>query len=1117
VEDNVKTQSMRFAIISFFLVMAIVTPPAARSQVSSGTITGTVTDSSGAAVSGALVTVTQVAQNFSRTLMTNSYGLYEVKFLPVGGYRVTAEHAGFKKSIQQGLDLTVGQVMRVDFALSVGTATETVTVTADATQAVETETSEVGQVINGRQVEDLPLNGRNFTDLIPLNAGVGTGAQGQSNGGFNFNGSRTDQNMFLIDGMDNVDLNNNLLLNPALDSIQEFQVLSGTYSAEYGNSAGGIVTVKLKSGTNQFHGSLFEFVRNDVFDANGFFNNQLPPTSGDKAPRQPLSRNQFGGSLGGPIRKNKLFFFGDYQGYRQTQGGTSILSVPTALEREGNFTETLAPGQILYQNALLGTTYPGCNSQSFTSACQIIPSSFIDPVVAKMMPFYPLPNVPGTFIPGQGTINNYIASGSTTDNYNQFDVKLDYQVSTNDSLSVHYSFFQGREVIPAAFDNGLVGPCVGCTIVDNFLAGSPYVRNQNIGVTELHTFSSNTTNEFRAGLSRTYNDYASSDGGQNIAEQIGMTNVNVSPFTTGLPWFYLSPSPTWMGTSAFTPEILGYTTYQFSDNLSHIAGKHFLKMGFDLRRRLNNQVGNFFNKGEYVFVPLFTGNALGDFLTGRPYEITQDYTPGPIGLREIEYAGYFQDDYKVTRRLTLNLGLRYEVFPGIVEAYNRLSTINVQTATVDLAGLNGTPRQLTNTDYKNLGPRVGFAWALNDKSDLVLRGGYGISYSNFTDSINQAGLNAPYTQAFSLINLGSNLQADYTVSDGLPTQLAVTPENFDPSNPSGAFRQVERNAPMPYTESYSLNVQKALPGNLLLEAGYVGTHGVHLPGELEGDPAPPGDPSTLQQRRIYYSTLPNVTSITLFENIFYSDYNALQLKAQKRLSNGLQFLMTYTFSKSIDDLNGSSLTGGGNNNASSQPQNPFNPGADRAISAFNPKSRFVTSASYELPVGRGRRFGAGWSPVLNGFLGGWQLNGILTLSSGLPFSVLASSAASCGCSVGDLRANIIGNPALPAGQKQGPNGWFNSAAFADPVEAYGDSGRDIIIGPGYANLDASIFKVVPIKERGQLQIRVEYFNVFNRTNFMNPANAQNATWTSGGVLTENFPARIGQFAIKYIF
>src|SRR6202789_4100065 len=327
-----KKQSILVIVAFQLLLAALAMAPGALAQVSTGTITGTVTDSSGAAVAGATVTVTQVAQNVSQTLTTNGYGIYEARLLPTGGYVVTAEHSGFKKEVKEGLDLTVGQMMRIDFSFVVGTTKESVVVKADASQALETESSEVGQVINQQQVADLPLNGRNFADLIPLNAGVGTGAQGQSNGGYNFNGSRTDQNMFLIEGQDDADLNNNLSLNPPLESIQEFQVLSGTYSAEYGNSAGGIVTVKMKSGTNQFHGSAFEFVRNSALDANGFFNNQVPPTSGDKAPRAPLTRNQYGGSLGGPIRKSKTFFFADYQGYRETQGGNSILSVPTALE-----------------------------------------------------------------------------------------------------------------------------------------------------------------------------------------------------------------------------------------------------------------------------------------------------------------------------------------------------------------------------------------------------------------------------------------------------------------------------------------------------------------------------------------------------------------------------------------------------------------------------------------------------------------------------------------------------------------------------------------------------------------------------------------------------------------
>ena len=1112
-----KRQSVRVATFFGPFLVCLALCQFLFAQVNSGTITGTVTDSTGAVVPGVTITVTHVAQNVIQTFTTNDHGIYEAKFLQIGGYTVAAERTGFKKIVTTGLDLAVGQVMRVDFYLVVGGANETMQVTADASQQLKTETSDVGQIINGKQVEDLPLNGRNFSDLIPLSAGVTTGIQGEANGGYNFNGSRSDQNMFLIEGSDDVNVDNNLLANANIESIQEFQVLTGTFSAEYGRSAGGIVTVKLKSGTNTWHGSAFEFLRNDVLDANGYFNNQSSDGSGP-TPRYPLRRNQFGGSLGGPIIKSKTFFFVDYQGTRDTEQKSTIQSVPTALDTAGNFTQDLLPGQILYQNALTGQPYPGCNPATFTPAtCQVMPSSGtdgIDPIAAKVIAFYPLPNRTGTLIPGQGMINNFSANGSTIANSNQFDVKVDHSLTQHDSLSAHYTYNQSHSIIPVAFGNGLLGPCIDCGVTLDLQGGTPDTQIQNFGVSEVHTFTPRTLNEFRAGFSRNHTLFASSDDGQNLAAEIGLANVNVSPLTTGLPWFYLSPSPSWIGTSPFTPALNGYTSYEFADNLTHLAGKHALKMGFDLHRRLDNGSGNFFGKGEYVFVPFFTGNAFADFLSGRPLEIAQDYTPNVEGFRVIEYAAYFQDDYKVNRRLTLNLGLRYEIYPGPVEVENRISSLNPVQGVVTLAGVDGAPRQLINTGYKNLGPRAGFALALNEKADTVLRGGYGISYANFVDNTEEAGLNPPYTQRFSIINLAANLDATYYVKDGLPTQLAPTVANFDTNNPAGSWNQTARNAPMPYMQYFSLNVQKALPEGIVLEVGYVGSRGTHLPGENQGNPAPPGDPTTETQRQLYYSTVPNVGAITLFENVFSSNYNSLQITASKRFSSGLQFLAAFTWGKSIDDLSGSSFTGGGDTNPSAEPQNPLDIAADRAVSSFNQLHRFVGSFGYELPIGRGHAFGKAWNRVADGFLGGWQINGILTLQSGQPFSVFASSSATCGCTAGDLRANLIGNPKL---SHPGPNGWFNTAAFEDPVLAYGDSPRNLIVGPGYANLDASLFKKFTIRDKQHLDFRFEFFNVLNRTNFMNPVNSADETWQSGGILTQNYPARIGQVAVRYSF
>ncbi len=1098
---------LRTKSVLLLSVLALGAAESAFSQDTTGAITGTVMDAQHAVVPGASVTLTNVEQGVSKRASSNRQGIYEFKFLQPGRYSVSAANTGFKQLIINDLTLTVAQTMRVDLVLEVGDVNQSVSVQETSSQELKTESSEISQVINTAQVEDLPLNGRNFDDLIPLNAGVTTGMQRESNGGFNMNGSRSDSNLFTVEGQDNVDINNNLLIRPPIDSIEEFQIQTANFSAEYGRTGGGIVSVQLKSGTNHFHGTAFEFLRNDALDANNFFANDIPLSAGQThAQRLPLRQNQFGGTVGGPIVHDKTFFFADYQGTRQTSGGTTIQSVPTALERQGNFSKTLAPGAPLYDNSLLGTVFPN----------QTIPQSRLDPVAVQLASLYPLPNTPGTFIPGQGTINNYSASGNGSNNSNQFDIKLDHYLSSNDTLSGHYTFVHGDQVIPAAFGNGTVGPCIGCGVVLDLLAGSPQSRGQLGGFTETHTFTPSTINQFRMGVTRNWSFYQTSDGGKNLAEQIGLKNVNVSPFTTGLPWFDLSPSPSWIGTSPFTPSLGGYTDWEESDNLSMLRGKHSLKFGFDMHRKSSNGVGNFFGKGAYIFTPFFTGNAFGDFMTGRPLVIEQSLTPGTTGLRGQEYGFYVQDDFKVTKRLTLNLGVRYDIFPGYYEDHNRLSNLDPLTATVQLAGQDGASRSFINTDYKNFAPRFGFAYALNPKT--VIRGGYGISFLNANNFVSYVGANPPFTQSFSLVNLSyTTFDAIVHTQDGLPTYLAPTPANFDPKKPSGTFDQAASNNRTPYTQSFNFTVQRTLPGSLIVEAAYVGTKGTRLPGEVAGDPAPPGPTATEQQRTIYYGTVPNVTGITYLVNAFSSTYHSLQVKAEKRFSHGLQFLTTYTFSKSIDNKSGSAVTGGGDSNPSDMPQNPFDWNGDRGLSSFDRRHRFVSAFNYNLPFGRGLTFGGNWNRVADGVLGGWQVNGILTLQSGLPFNVFATSNASCGCTAGELRPDLIGNP-LPSGFHQSINGWFDPAAFTDPPAGqYGNAGRNIIPGPGFANLDFSLFKKFKFGEGRTVQLRGEFFNILNHSNFLYPTSQADATWNSGGIITQALPARIGQVAIKIVF
>jgi hypothetical protein len=618
-------------------------------------------------------------------------------------------------------------------------------------------------------------------------------------------------------------------------------------------------------------------------------------------------------------------------------------------------------------------------------------------------------------------------------------------------------------------------------------------------------------------VNRSSSFYQTSDGGQNLAEQFGIANVNVSPLTTGLPWFLFSPSPSWMGTSPFTPNINGYTTYQVTENLSHLRSGHSIKAGFDFRRRQNNGSGNFFGKGAYIFAPFFTGNAFADFLTGRALVIQQDLTPGTTGIRGTDFGLYVQDDWKVTRRLTLNLGLRYDLFPGYVEVNDRMSNLDVERGVVILAGQNGAARNFIDTDRNNWGPRIGFAWALNEKANTVLRGGYGLAYMNFNNSISFAGLNPPYTRAFDQFNLGPDADALFRISDGLPTHLVATPEDFDVTNPTGSYRQIDPRARAPYTQYFSLNVQRTLPGNLVLDVGYVGTKGTKLPGEVEGNPAPPGDPATVENRRVHEGTVPDVGDITYYINGFASNYHSLQVKLEKRLSSGLQFLTTYTLAKSIDNKSGSATTGGSDSNPSSKPQNPFDWSADRGLSSFDRRHRFVAAINYELPFGRGRAVGGNWSALTNGILGGWQANSIITLQSGLPFNVFASSSAQCGCSVGEMRADRIGDGRLPENQRS-VHGWIDKTAFKDPEPGhYGNAGRNIIPGPGFSTVDFSMFKKFILNESRRFELRGEFFNLFNHANFLYPVSAQNASWQAGGIITEAYSPRVVQLALKFVF
>ena len=1104
----------------------------AAAQVASGTITGVVSDPSGAVVPAANVIITHVEQGVDYTVNTSNEGVYIRRFLPVGTYTVTVETPGFKKEMKTGLVLTLGQTMSVDLHLMVGAESQTVEVRANVTQLLKPGSSEVGQIINHQQVQDLPLLDRNIAALIPLNAGVLSGMQGESNSGYNYNGSRSDVNMYTLDGVDNINAYSNMQLNPSVDAVEQIQVQTATYSAEFGLSAGGIVQVQLRSGSNRFHGSAWDFLRNDIMDANGYFANQLPLLPGQtEAPKQPLKQNQYGFAVGGPVKKDKIFFFGDWQGTKKRVGGVEGYSVPTAAEIRGDFSQIMSAGTVIYQNQYTGTLFPGsgCNLSSFSSACQQVPSVDQNSIAQKVLALYPLPNQTGTFTANYGPVNNWMGSGVTQLNANSFDIRTDFIASQKDSLSFHYSYADGASLVPAAWAGGKTGPCIECGNSYGLDAGTSTGRAQNIGLNYIRSLSPAVVNSLILGVSRGLSLTQTADGGQDLATQFGMPNVNIDKWTDGLPWFYFYPEPTWAGTSIYEPAAIYNTVFQISDTLSWVRGKHMIKAGAELRLNRTTTVGSAYSRGYFVLSDFYTGNAVSDFLSGDYTELFQQLQIGTRGYRSKQMGMFFQDDIKVTPKLTLNLGVRLDLYPGVTEAYNRLSNLNMNTGQVLLAGLNGAPRSFNKSFYNDWAPRIGFAYSPSSSGKWVFRGGYGISYWDPNGDGAYGASNPPYMSSFSMVNMNTNTyQPLYTLSDGIPQVLQPSVASFNRANPTGSWIVIDPKAPVSYTQSYSFGIERALGWKTVLDVSYVGTKGTHLNGYTIGDPTPPGPISTFYQRAIDYNIIPNVTGVSYFSNGFTSNYNSLQVKLQKTISQGLQYLTTYTWGKSMDDMSGDAGTGGGASNSSGEPMDPFNWRLDYARSSFDITDKFTSMINYNLPLGRGAHFGSGWNPVVNGFLGGWQTNAIVQVNTGLPFSVFPTSTFNCGCSYGQMRASLVpgavNNGNLPKSQRT-VNHWFNSEAFMDPPSStasaggggYGTAARNSIFGPAYADVDFSLFKKFTIREKAIVQLRLETFNLFNKVNFFYPISATNATWNTGGLITQSYPGRIVQVAVKIGF
>jgi len=1081
-----------------------------------GSILGTITDPSGAVVPKAHITVRNQETNALRVVQTNEDGDYSVPLLPSGVYEVSVDMAGFRRSVYSDIRLDVDQAARADFVLQLGRATDVVVVT-EAPPLVQTDTSTLGQVIDRRQVSELPLNERNFLAfalLVPGGQMPSDGSMNSTQGGaISVNGAREQSNDFLLEGVDNNDLYiNQYSVLPSVDAIQEFKVQSGNYSAEYGRNGGAQINIVLKSGTNQFHGSVFEFMRNRTLDAKNFFD--LPecnPSSvrGTCGPIPRFDRNQFGGTLGGPIQKDKTFFFVSYEGLRLRQAITRQAAVPSQMQR--GTAEAMA-GAIFEQMGL--------------------PPDYRNPAGEAIFNLLPTANT------GADLVNSNVFTASPTNRnaVNLLTIKLDRQAGSNNTFSGHYSLFNESRFNASDPVNSFTSlPGYGSFTIN---------RGQNVGFDWTHVFNPRWVNEFRLGFNRLRSAALQEHYGTNVSEQLGFPTVLTPPVDLGFPDVSILGFDG-IGEPVNYPQDRHDNTFHFADNLAWTHGLNQFKVGADIRRFQLNDYLDFIARGQWFFngfaqqtpsgtVCFFAPElpcpiqALSQLLVGMPDYAVAVHGDTINGIRTTGYNFYLQDDIRVKPRLTLNAGVRYEYNTPPVEVQNRFSvpdlTANLQDCTsypdclFVRAGTNGIPQSIYGPHRTNFGPRLGLAWRPLKTERFVVRSGYGIFYDVGILNVNIfPRFNPPFFGVSAYPNSGTNVIQDILDQPGFPQ---VQANMISPNYREG------------YMQQWNLDLQYEVKANWMIDLAYVGSKGTHLP-----------SPRDLNQPDLDTGATPypQFSSILFMDSRASSTYHALQFRSEKRVSKGLAFLAAYTFSKSIDD---SSAVFAGSV-SSGLPQDSRNVHAERGLSDFDTHHRLAFSYLYDLPFGAGQRW-LNQEGALYHMLGNWQISGILTLQTGRPFTVnmaaARNSAAITSFGISD-RPDLIANPfvagpvtansnlachstvsqgGLAADQVRVPQSWFNPCAFdVPPANRYGTEGRNVLTGPGTNNLDFAVFKSFHIrKEKNLLQLRAEIFNLFNHPLFDIPTHVFGVE-TFGRISSADFsgnrPPRQLQLGFRYLF
>lgn len=1101
---------------AYALLLLILTSLLSFAQTGSQ-ITGTITDKSGASVAGVKVVATNLETGVTRESISTDGGAYTIPSLPPGRYVLSATKDGFKTIKQENLTLEVNAVLRLDVQLELGAVSESVTVSS-APPLIESENSSLGQVVETKQIVELPLNGRNFVQLATLGpgvTGVGFGASGtimsgtrpddQRPGSELFsNGNREGSNNFLLDGIDNNErLTLAITLRPSVEAVREFKIQTSLFAADQGRNPGATVNVVTKSGANELHGAAYNFLRNDNFDAKNYFT-----APGAKKPQ--LAQNQFGAALGGAIIKNKLFYFGNYEGYRRRQEVPLLGTVPTTRAKAGDFGEYRNIFDPSTLRAQTGTT-SGFVRDQFPN--RVIPASRFDPITARLIETYPNPT-------SAGIANNYTVAPKQRQDWNQYDLRGDYNVSDTSFLYGRYSFQDTSTLRPSTFPTttvrGLTTP-VALGNEDTF-AGESRQKAWHTMINYSKTIKPTLLMELKAGFQRFSLDFIQEGAtpGAKLGEQLGVINANQGPRADGIPIF--SPGGYFgFGQTRSLPIIRKENTYQYAAAFNWTYNNHTVKFGGDMIRRQISEFQTNRGNGRFNFSNAFTndpnsqgntGDPMASSLLGVASTIEQDFTLVFPGMRGWENSLYIQDDIKVSDRLTANLGIRYEYFSPYSEVANRLANFDITSGKLLIGGLNSDKYMGVRPDMNNFAPRVGAAYKL--RKGTVLRGGWGVFYGTQGNggAVMRGFRQAPFGPV-QTVDINQFVANPRRVQQGLDPLLPIDVNNFV-NNPRGNLIGTNFDFGPSRTYQYNFQIQQELPGNMVWKVGYVGNKNRGLDYTYDANQADPG-PTPIAQRRPLRNIAPNVQGATYAIADGYSDYHALQTTVERRFSNGMSFLSAYTWSHSIDNV--PNAFGGASNGPI--PQDIRFRDVDRGSSGFDIRHRFTHSMNYDLPWGKGKALNI-QNRALDVIAGGWQTNVIFTWQGGLPFTPTIASTSNTGTG---SRPNLNRTPSFTSGTRAL---WFDTtlgpdATWGTPAPfTYGNAGRNILYGPGRVNWDWSLFKNFNFSEKYKLQFRSEFFNLFNTPQFGLP-NATIGTPAAGSITSLSGNNRQVQLALRFSF